>query len=48
MSKKYTPKHSINVSGKMSEEDAGTAGKLYAVAAVIAALAALLWAIRWW
>jgi len=45
---KYTPKHSVNVSGKMSETDAGIVGKLYAAAAVIAALAALLWAVRWW
>jgi len=32
----------------MSEQDAGVVGKLYAAAAVIAALAVLIWAIRWW
>jgi len=45
---KYIPKHAVNVSGKMSQTDAGLVEKLYAVAAIIAALAALIWAVRWW
>jgi len=38
----------IKVSGKMSEKDAGITAKMYAAAAIIAALAGLLWVIRWW
>jgi len=46
--KKCIPKPFINVSGKMSEKDAGITAKMYATAAIIAALAGLAWAIRWW
>jgi hypothetical protein len=35
---KYTPKNSIKVDGKMSEQGADTAGKRLATAAVIAAI----------
>jgi len=48
MPRKYTPKPHIEVSGKMSKRDAGITAKMYAAAAIIAALAVLIWAIRWW
>ena len=35
---KYTPKHQVKVGGKMSEKDAGIAGKMLASAAIIAAV----------
>jgi len=48
MSNKYTPKPCIEVSGKMSKRDAGTTAKMYAAAAIIAAMSLFIWAVRWW
>jgi len=39
---------SLKVSGKMSAEQAGRVGNKLANAAVILAVAVLLWAVRWW
>jgi len=44
----YIPKSRLNVSGKMSKKDAGTVGNKLANAALIIAVAVLLWVIRWW
>jgi hypothetical protein len=49
---KYTPKNSVSVEGKMSEQAADKVGNKFANAALIfavgVALAALIHAIRWW
>jgi len=45
MRSKYTPKSHIKVSGKMKKRDAGITAKMYASAAIIAALASLVAAI---
>jgi len=48
----HTPKLDINVTGKMNAQDAGSVGKIMAVAGLIfatcAGLALLLHVIRWW
>jgi len=53
--KKHTPKSRLNVSGKMSEEDAGKVGNKLANAAIMVAAGMFIWlalhalaAIRWW
>jgi len=39
---------SLKVGGKMSKKDAGKVGNKLANAALIIAVAVLLWVIRWW
>jgi len=55
MFRKYIPKSSANVSGKMSKKDAGKVGNKLADAAVMIAAGVFIWlalhalaAIRWW
>lgn len=49
---KYTPKNQVKVEGKMSEQAADKVGNKLANAAFIfacgTALAALIFAVRWW
>jgi len=46
--KNHTSNPVVKVTGKMNENDAGTVGKRYAAAAILFAVAALVYAVRWW